>query len=367
MIFEEFGVIELEKYLEELKRDYPIYGDVLKWLTMDVKYLPYGTLMEVSLFYRYVEAVFHNMFPAYLSFALLKGPNRYVLSDFYENSEDYGNGSESPENIAEDFIKYLLESMDKEHIDDCNEYINTATKERITVCVVRITPLPMSVYERELTYDEVSTKIEKLSQENKKNVIVIEPITYHLCKRDIEPLRDKYENIYSIEEFLHNFIGLSNDEIENINNDWSSNFEKEVKKKLYQRFEFLRLYEHSERINSINRLIKDLDSCKSSERTTILIIRQSIEEMLRVLHSWYKHTNAPESHTAGMLLHELEIPIKDSFGEDTYNDLNYIIEKANKLIHDPSLVWDEYDKIKMIEKTKLIYKLFKKEVLHDES
>lgn len=372
-MWERLNVVKISELLDYLRQDYPVYGDFLKYYTIKIGDLPSeisANLFTVGLFYTMFRNITRGMLKAYIRLALLKS-GFVPLLDLEAILE--ANQNPNPTEIINESRDLTIEILggyyDEFEEDNPEDYVNVYNpNEGMRIYELTFSPIFM---ERSivLLLGDKQTILKDLEKESKiprlSKFIIVDPLVYSLLEKEVKSLkkeinkelgRDVVLNVY---EFI-DMIGLDREEFEE---EWSEIRENTLKL-LKRQFPFLSIYDELWRIKNAN---SSLDYARSillkpelTEEDCKDIIRkasESIEALLSVMFHLSKGFS-PERKTLGQLLNELRSEIEIEFGEDIYNDLNFIREKRNDVVH-PKLTKITYeDALKVIKKAELFYGLF---------
>lgn len=122
---------------------------------------------------------------------------------------------------------------------------------------------------------------------------------------------------------------------------------------------------HKQELEDIEEKIRQAKANLEMKRFEEAIMNAAVscEGMLHILFSIYRPKKTNEKLDFYDLLCILKNILREEFGSDVYQDLDFIREWRNKVVH-PSLIKPYYfDCLKVVKKTELFYELFKKKLI----
>ncbi len=370
--------IKLEKYIDELKTEFPVYGDFLRFFTIRIGDMPSDMatwLIKIGVFYEELQKIANNMLDAYVKLAFLQAG--YVPLGLLEIAEEeVAEGKGDPKALAKEitmeFIDDLLKGEDKGITVD--EYINLENpKECVRVMLFSFQPNVWNdevilgwwnEEERDKLIEEFTEPVHGYNFENMSLLMVVDPLTYRLAKEFVRRLKQELEGKLEGNILLstHELLSLLALDREKFEADWSNLREKAVEK-LKEKYPFLAIHDEIWRIRRAERDIKEARAKIARESLREVdceeIIRNvglSIESLLGVLYHWFRHAVPPDM-TFGQLLNSLRDDIINEFGEDMYNDLAFIAEKRNLASHPKPVKLSYEDVLKVVKKAELFQRL----------
>lgn len=370
--FSPIAEINFNEYINILREDFPVYGDFLRFYTLRIGDMPAHIatwLSKVGNFYNELQKIRNNMIDAYVKFALLK--SGYVPVGVVEIAEEFGD---NPIEVTKEYIDDLLKDEDGNSIVD--DYINIENpKECIRVLLLSY---PLNIWndeallfaqdvevERDELIEKLTEPINKYNFESISYLIIVDPLSYRLSKVFIRELRQR------IEEKMGNDIVLSTDELLNLlaldreifESDWSDLKTKAIER-LKKKYRFLTLHDEIWRIHEAKKAIKEArakiareDLREADCEDIIRNVGVGFEGLLGVTYHWFKQ-KSPSNKSLGWLFNELKNDIIDEFGEDTYNDIYFIVEKRNDVSHLKQVRISYEDALKVVKKSELFQNLF---------
>jgi HEPN domain-containing protein len=209
--------------------------------------------------------------------------------------------------------------------------------------------------------NEKIMEIESSSVERISDFTIIDPLLFRACKEEINSLKQEIEDkigkniLYHPSEFL-SMLAIDRTEFDA---EWSGLRAKALEI-LKEDYEFLVLYEEKEVIHEAQKDMKEaeIDIEEEKYRDSVGKAGRACEGMLRVLYYAYKKKPAEERASLDSMLNELREEILDDFGDDVFNDLNYIRQWRNAAVHPrPQEIKPEIA-VKVIRKAQLFQELF---------
>jgi len=372
--------ISFDKYIDELRTEFPVYGDFLGFFNIRIGDMPFdmaSRLIKIAAFYEELKGIRCNMLDAYVKFALLKAG--YVSLDWLELAKDEAAEGEDPKVIAREdmmgFIRDVLMTGEEIIYITVDEYINLENpKECIRVKLFSFQPgfwndKVVFGWWGEKKKDEL---IEKLTEpvdgynfESISSLMVVDPLIYRLAKDFVRKLKMELEEKLGKNILLstHEFLNLLALDRENFEADWSDLREITIKR-LKEKYPFISVYEETLRINfaqkEIREALADLSKTELKEsdcRELIWRVSNAIEAYLGVLYHRWKN-RPPEERGFGWLLNSLRNEIEAEFGEDVYNDLSFIKDKRNTVSHPKTIKITIDDTIKVVRRAEIFQRLF---------
>jgi len=370
--------IKLEKYIEELKTEFPVYGDFLRFFTIRIGGMPSDMatwLIKIGVFYEELQKITNNMLDAYVKLAFLQAG--YVPLGLLEIAEEeFAEGKGNPKAIAREITMEFIDSLlkgEKEFIT-VDEYINLENpKECVRVMLFSF----QLVWNDEVILgrwnEEESDKlIERFTEpvhgynfENMSLLMVVDPLTYRFAKGFIRRLKQELEEKLEGNILLstHELLSLLARDREKFEADWSNLREKAVEK-LKEKYPFLAIHDEMWRIHlaqkEIGEALADLSKTELKEkdcRELIWRVSNAVEAYLGVLYHKWKN-KPPEEKEFGWLLNSLRSEIEAEFGEDVYKDLFFINEKR-KIVDHPKPIRITIDEaIKVVRRAEIFQHLF---------
>ena len=370
--------MKIEKYIEELKTEFPVYGDFLRFFTIRIGDMPSDMttwLIKIGVFYEELKRIANNMLDAYVKLAFFQAG--YVPLDVLEIAseeadEEKGNLKAIARDITMDLIDSLLEG--ESEYTTIEEYVNLENpKEGIRVMLFSFQP---EVWDEEIIFGfwsekEIDKLIERITEpvhgynfKDMSLLIVVDPLTYRIAKDFIRKLKQELMEKLGEDIFLstHELLRLLAIDRKKFEADWSDLREKVIEK-LKEKYPFLSIHDELWRIHlaqkEIREALADLSKTELKEkdcRELIWRVSNAVEAYLGVLYHRWKN-KPPEDREFGWLLNSLKSEIEGEFGEDIYNDLSFINEKRKIVDHPKPIRITIDDVIKVVRRAEIFQHL----------
>ncbi|MHA1872724.1 MAG: HEPN domain-containing protein [Candidatus Heimdallarchaeaceae archaeon] len=367
------NTLSLQEFLEGVKEEFPIYGEVPSYLSLrieDTMYTPSTPLIKVARVYEELINTIEGMFRAYVVLALWRAG--YINKEWYEGwyelvfeEEQQLTPSKIEKFIMEDIIEPFIagESFTFE-----GEYMNVYNpNETITICEIGFfmeTPLWLSVSDPDeimfLSWSKGRPK-EKI-KEKAPDFVIVDPLVYKFSQKEIEELKKEVKpatKVLIIAEFLDLF--LSGDKRAVFNEEWQRTRKNRIKE-LKEKYPFLSSYQQIWRIKEAKKKLIKAQSLlqespkKEDLKVAILESAQAVELLLQIL--FYKKTQKLKNMSMGELLSQMRYEIMEDYGEDILKDLFLIKEYRNKVAHPSLISVSQEEALKIVKKSQLFVELF---------
>jgi len=378
MVYTPVKTMKIEKYIEELKTEFPVYGDFLRFFTIRIGDMPSDMttwLIKIGVFYEELKRIANNMLDAYVKLAFFQAG--YVPLDVLEIAseeadEEKGNLKAIARDITMDLIDSLLEG--ESEYTTIEEYVNLENpKEGIRVMLFSFQP---EVWDEEIIFGfwsekEIDKLIERITEpvhgynfKDMSLLIVVDPLTYRIAKDFIRKLKQELMEKLGEDIFLstHELLRLLAIDRKKFEADWSDLREKVIEK-LKEKYPFLSIHDELWRIHlaqkEIREALADLSKTELKEkdcRELIWRVSNAVEAYLGVLYHRWKN-KPPEDREFGWLLNSLKSEIEGEFGEDIYNDLSFINEKRKIVDHPKPIRITIDDVIKVVRRAEIFQHL----------
>ncbi|WP_456398248.1 HEPN domain-containing protein [Palaeococcus sp. (in: euryarchaeotes)] len=361
------NIIPLQEFLEGVKEEFPIYGEIPSYLSLrieDTMYNPSTPLIKVARVYEELINTIEGMFRAYIILALWRAG--YVDRElYYELISEEGRQLTLSE--IEEFIMDIIESfVSGESSTFEGEYMSIYNpNETITICEIGFfmeTPMWLSDPDEVVFLSWSTGKPKEKIKEKAPDFVIVDPLVYKFSQKEIEELKKEVKpttKVLTTAEFLDLF--LPGDKRALFNEEWQRIRESRIKE-LKEKYPFLSSYQQIWRIKEAKKkLTKAQNLLQESPKEEDLKIAisesaQAVELLLQIL--FYKKTQKLKKMTMGELLSQMRYEIMEHYGEDILKDLFLIKEYRNKVVH-PSLIGvSQEEALKIIRKAQLFAELF---------
>ena len=370
--------LQLDELLETFREDLPVYGEFLRYFAIKLGDLPYEfstTLFKVGPFYNELKNIVRGMFGAYIRLVLLKSGYLpcWMLPDQEENIQKYyQEAAKSYENY---YINSLLTGDAAPEGVDLDDYVNVQNPKEC-VRIFELSEFPTTLGGKIITRetfsdDEIDGLIKTINErvsygrcEKLSVFIVVDPLLYRLAKEAVKDLKEKIKTktghniVYSASELV-NTLAIDRQLFEE---EWQQKRE-EIISKLKEKYPFLSLHDEIWRIkiaqSEIKEALAELSKTGLREkecREIIWRISNAVEAYLGIIYHRWKNKSSAEKNF-GQLLNELRKEIEVEFGEDVYNDLNFINEKRKIVDHPKPIKITIDDAVKVARKAELFQDL----------
>ena len=361
-----FDTVSLEQLDESLGKEFDVYGDLLKFLTVKPHDLPSkfsASIMTVASLYDTLMKAYGNLLQSYLALALLR---KGYIDEFLEEAD-----------LSPEDMKWYYEDAAKtgggEWAQD-SLYFSKAenNSEEIDIRVLRDTPmlspdghLSFSV---EAAADRLIQGISRNENQGKDgnsgNYIIPDPFLYRIFKEQIHKVENRIGNelpgweFISVEQFIDRYLS---DEQKDYKAD-HKDLIKFTKAHIEGSFPFLAVSRHLQEISKARKEIQD-STYRSREpdryeaRELIRNATLGVEGLLYAIY-WKAFNEEPKEKEFTTLLTKLREIIQDEYGSDMYVDLEYLRDARNRVSHPGHEEPDLTEMLKVVYKSGLFLDLF---------
>ena len=342
-----------------------VYGDLLKLYTLPVN----ETITEVGELYKELQDLERQMLTLYASYVL-------AHSNFYVElwtDEDYvktaGKAEYTTKFTDDDWFeaarKGYFEPIEAEafYIDWEMDYKNVQ-QERLKVIFATnfIQEIHAPTWKK---LDEVQHLLKKFDK-SCSNYVLVHPKLARQDKKRFMEVKEKMKQtigqdlVLSTGEFVAKLI--PDDEKRHIiEENWNALRERIVKD-LRKKWPFLIYAADAQQMSNVNELIRESKIKYETHyfEDAIKDAGVACESLLQILYSVYVSKKTPEELEFYELLCELKEVLTEKFGNNIYQDLDFIRIWRNNVVHPKREKPNDIITLQVITKAKLFHELFKK-------
>jgi hypothetical protein len=341
-----------------------VYGDLLKLYALPI----HASIAEAGRLCDEIRILDAQILTLYVSYVLAK-VGFYVQLFAGEDFAESGGRLYTTEFSDEDWLEnlYLFRPMEDEpdiQWDYC--YENSKGE------VLKIIFATIFISEVNFRTGKTSNEAEHLAKsfdESASNYVIAHPRLSRQAKEAFMRVKKQMKTmkgedlVLSTGEFIARFIP---DEQKRyiIEQNWNS-LRSKILERLQKEWPIIILARNDQQISDIReRLHKSMVKYENREfDDAIKDVGVSCESLLQVLYSVYGSTRSNEDLGFNDLLTGLKSFIEEEFGENIYNDLNFIRDWRNIVVHPKQIKPDIAIAFQVISKADLFFKLFEMKII----
>ena len=361
-----------------------VFGDLLELRNIQVQ----GTPDEVAQLYKEITELEKRLFTAFISFILSRaGYYNDTILDLYPwdikdeivyttqfRNEDWVRLIDAF-SCWEEFRRDLTDA-EYEMMKNTQEWTVRYANERGEILNIKFLSGFAFWYFTEIPIDE-GNETKRIKWVDRylltidktiKNYIVVHPVTYDENKLGFKELNsyltDKLGEpvLFSVDGFLHKFFPEKTKKFVIID-AWLS-IREEILKEIRQKWPIIVFATHSKQLSKINERLSSAElkykQGKKYFEDAIKDAALACEELLQVIYEMNMPKQIEKSMHFYDFLCKLKEVIIDEFGENTYNDLDFIRIWRNKVLHPHPEEPDEMTTFQIIRRAEMFYKTFLK-------
>ena len=365
-----------------------VFGNLLKWYDVEVS----AILSDTSRLYKETQNLEKCIFTALVSYILSRVGffNKTIVETYPWDTKDKTEYTTEFDN--DDWVKHIdafsmseeMSDIDLQGLTDVEyelayESLTQSTEWKVLYendegKNLRVKFLTGPSYWYFATYHNENSKftwVENYISELDKsipNYIVVHPKTYEQDKIKFKELDDYLkqklgeQTLFSVDGFLHNFVP-DNMKKNVIQGNWIS-IREDILKDVQKQWPILVSATHSSEFSSIIQCLSNSELSyrmgKNHFREAVRDAALACESTLSLLYDIYKPKRIEEK----MEFYDLQCSLKDilidKFGENVYNDLDYIREQRNLASHAPPIEPEELTTFQVISRANIFHNLFMK-------
>lgn len=365
-----YSVSETELF-DTFKKESVVYGSLLQLLTIKPGHLPQkfsDSILRLADFKRIVTDLSLSMFESFIFLALMKNEffDEFLLE--VSDEEDLIRGSEE---------FYLDQNSITSHEPEIRTFVCRNEPSTIyRICLFKDEPVLNGdrYFYMSLSDSDVDSLIQKLDDMNGKNegknyhsFLIIEPTIVRLFKQRVKEVYGKIENrlpewkTSMAEEFVSDFL---RDEFSDYK-DYFKRCRDEAIAKLESAYPFIPMVRELSLIsssrNNILNAVHESEASSPSDRDIANIMRDltlGIEGLLQASHNMLFGAKKNQRIEFNELLSSLRTDIIDDYGEDVWDDLQYLRKLRNSVSHPGDYKVNINDMSKAAARSRLFLKLF---------